>query len=301
MSREKMAYTVIGTLLVLIAGGIFTLKNKELEQKTFNNEPRVVRDHEKSGIEEKRILQQWDPIPLQDLPEIPAADSLTIPATIRSLPLPPFDILLTGKDCTPFKFMDRATELIRSHPMREVREDFYQEILCGRAQYTTPIRINTDAGFATIEGFPTIAISPHLLIVLEGKDDNVKWAWLMIFHEYVHYTQWKRSPEKAKAQFELNFEDSSQELCRVRWEGELEAYQKSADFALTLGEFQTSDPVVNEDLVSMIRSSLDPAAFKQWLFFHQARIAENAAPQCMQEYATLAGHPHPEAFEDPRW
>ncbi len=125
----------------------------------------------------------------------------------------------------------RAIKLLRTHPSEEIRVDLLPKILNGDLCLRRRIMGTDDAQFTSfVRPFgkvPFIFLRSHFL-----KPDNERIAQLVIYHEYVHYRQWREDRIDADADKEKMGIPSD---CKKIWHAEMEAYQKECELAHELG------------------------------------------------------------------
>jgi hypothetical protein len=126
------------------------------------------------------------------------------------------------------------------------------------------------------------------------EDEGVRYAWLMMYHEFIHYQQYLAASEEEKEVYasQAAFGRTTEAQCRKIYESELEAYGKECAVALDWGF---------PDLLggSICPASLDEATFKQVIWKQKGENPQlvAAAPECLPIWAEAASHPHPEAFK----
>lgn len=206
----------------------------------------------------------------------------------------------------------KLKHLIETHPLSIVNHDLYAEIDQGEilinwqpaqgavAQFqVVPVNalksISLQQSKQLKEMMPTLTIDPEWLAELMAADEIIL-SFLVLFHEYVHFQQYKAGDERTKRLFGANFLSEVQRQrwhitqiqgCEHMWMTESDAYAQECRIANEWG-FPFGDqfclyvdsPLWSQALFSMIFNSptLDP----------KYRAA------CIHIYAKLAGHPHPE-------
>jgi hypothetical protein len=169
---------------------------------------------------------------------------------------------------------DEKTEwlmtLLRTHPMREVREEFYQKL---KNQEIKLIWLDChgtvncgDAAFDVVED--SVGLLPVLYITEKFRQNSDKtYASLVLFHEFVHYQQFLSNPT------------SFGRGCEMIWESEKEASILECVLALKLG-------VANEYVLCV---APDEPAFNGQLV-QLLNATHSIAQKCRSTWSNLATH-----------
>lgn len=135
---------------------------------------------------------------------------------------------------------DTLQYLIQTHPKEEIHNDLYRLFLLEEVRYSIQEEIT---GGSKVAAFSLVERDSKLTPVFffnEGwlqnrqKPELVKQA--LIYHEYQHYLQWKNHtyPEYMFVIGENSPKFGLQEA-KLLYEGELEAYTKECEFAVSVG------------------------------------------------------------------
>lgn len=202
----------------------------------------------------------------------------------------------------------RLKQLVETHPSPEVRVDFNRRVESGElllnfqsqgwefAAFSVQIKTNIVSQQRADNRLllPMFTINPDRLAELSTPEQILE-AWLVLFHENVHYEQWLAAPP-AEQRYSISQKFKPNDelppgLCDYHWKVERDAYEKECHLALQWGM-----PDVWEN--GICRRVDDSAAFNQALFLWM----EKGSPMrsCVPNWAAAAGHPHPEAFATPR-
>ncbi len=143
---------------------------------------------------------------------------------------------------------DAFQQLIVTHPDEEVRTDLYRLIATGHLWISHTARGHA-AAFSLVPAsqipgvrFPSDITHVPFLNLAPDFDDyyrtsgGVASAQLVIFHEYVHYKQWRDGllPEDTFFLQPVSAQDL-EETCTKKWHAEVDAYHKECEFAREIG------------------------------------------------------------------
>jgi hypothetical protein len=129
--------------------------------------------------------------------------------------------------------------LLATHPTPGVRTELYDAIKNGDVAITwtddypaafmlVPKQVIISSEYDTHDLQPVLMIRPQTLI------GNKDYAQMVLFHEYVHFRQWKYKtlPEDTFLFEPLESSKNPADRCTKKWRAELEAYHKECEFAL---------------------------------------------------------------------
>lgn len=168
-------------------------------------------------------------------------------------------------------FASTIEKLLSTHPARGIRELYglmqRGEVRGGIAAWDPNQQaafglefgkdIKSDGSPSPVVLYPVIQFSAGLLI--DAPNNRARWihAQLVVYHEFVHYLQWKekRSPEDGFIMIRSPEEvhDVSAQVCADKWQNELEAYSGTCEFARAaelLDQLDRTDPLLELCLVS---------------------------------------------------
>jgi hypothetical protein len=210
----------------------------------------------------------------------------------------------------------KLEQLIKSHPDSHVNHDLDQKIIHGeiflnwwsskemaaKFQVVPKSKITgvfLQPGTQMKEFTPTLTIDPFWLANLMTPDEII-FAYLVLFHEYVHYQQYiETTDEQTKQLFSTNFLSEAEkeklhitqdQSCAHMWFAELDAYAQECRLANEWGY------PFGDQFCLYVDSPLWSQAFFTMLFNSQT-LDPKYKTACMRVHAKLAGHPHPELFK----
>ncbi len=297
----------IAVVSVLGFGGL--KKYQAAEKEEHRREARVAarkeaarREAEAAAMEARMApLREWPQLPAPPLPamgtppQTPVLEPLgfTLPTSVVPQPGSPEQIALSL----------RLKQLVEAHPRTEVSNGFNQAVTSGELLLNFQTQSWEFATFGVIRSSDVAAIQHHdsrallptfsmSLMRLSGlrTAEEVHEAWLVLFHEYHHFEQWRKQPKDERRfwvsrQVAID-EHLSTEECDFHWGVERDAYGAECRLAMDWGMPDIWD--------GLCRPIGDAAAFDQSLFDWIS--ARTPMKSCVQHWARVAGHPRPEAF-----
>lgn len=197
--------------------------------------------------------QQWpfpipapDPLPeIGDLPEVPR------------FPPPPL-VVQAGTSLRPGSPEDMALRqyfggVMGSCPRTEVSEDLLGMFLEGSAEMWFQDIPGAMATFDVVpehlfkpehrdgRGFqPRFSVSPWVITTFTS-DFGIRNSWLTLYHEYIHYLQWRDGTPEEREMFVVadsgSLADVDAEFCRLNWQFEHETWSKTCLLANEWGTY----------------------------------------------------------------
>jgi len=132
----------------------------------------------------------------------------------------------------------RVHDLIKTHPIEEIRTMFFTKILNGNVCLGQRIYGEDDALFKPIPAISNYV--PFLFVRDSILSTRREWlAQLVIYHEYVHYKHWLEgrlgNDTMEQEKIEVVSHEERMDHCKKIWYTEFEAYQKECVLAWELG------------------------------------------------------------------
>jgi hypothetical protein len=251
-------------------------------------------------------LKPWAPLPEPPMPIIG-----TLPETPTLDPLG-FTMSNNGSGLTPgspenIALRLRLKRLVETHPRTEINSVFNKRVLTGELMLNFETQQGEFAAFMLLprnqigamqkeDRRPLVPMFTMSLLNLANTDtpEEIREAWLVLFHENWHYEQYLSAPADEKALFVSKKKRFDEQIpkseCDHQWKVERDAYTQECRLALEWGMPDVWNGVC--------RRVDDDAAFNQALF--NWFVQSSPVQACFQAWGTLAGHPHPEAYAIPR-
>lgn len=145
-------------------------------------------------------------------------------------------------DTKKISYRESLIIMLETHPIVGVRTEFLDAIKNNEiaisptdthaaAFVLVPKKYIVSSDFPVQELQPTIMIKPSLLTGDEG------YTQLVLFHEYIHYRQWKekRIPEDTFVLRSFDSVEQPAEICKQKWHAEIEAYHEECWLASQAG------------------------------------------------------------------
>lgn len=186
--------------------------------------------------------------------------------------------VLLKKEHLTTQQMARLYDLTATHPDERIRNDLFPLLKNG----TIRVEWTGDANFGKfivrevreeergIVQIPVLAINRDVLL---HAQTNV--LHLVIFHEYIHYRQWKQKRFSAD-QFihrQIKSVEQQEAWCEQKWYAEMEAYHEECSVAGKIGalsvlDFCTKEGAINLTAFRLMMHQEDPSitlCIKTWI------------------------------------
>lgn len=187
---------------------------------------------------------------------------------------------------------DPLEELFATHPHPGVSGEFYD--LIENHQILLSHTASNDAEFMLvprekmlIAGVVTDnALTPVLNLNpgFQARGERHVISQLVIYHEYVHYDQWRsgRTPEETFVLLPLKSSEPTRDMCTKKWYAEVDAYHKECVFARETGLIeQISADMTLGRICGATEETFDS------VLRHTLEIADNGGEMCAQIWESL--------------
>jgi hypothetical protein len=140
----------------------------------------------------------------------------------------------------------QVKEILRTHPHPDVRGEFYRMVLRGDFRVSPQEQMGADAGFVPVAAEvirlyghkPRAAFTPviHVDTIILRPEYKAR-AQLVLYHEYVHYEQWRdgRLVDDPSLGDPNESDFAHLDSCKKKWYAEAEAYHKTCLFGRQSG------------------------------------------------------------------
>lgn len=189
----------------------------------------------------------------------------------------------------------RLHVLLEQHPVEEIRREFGPLVVSGKllVDYQAspksyaeirlfPASVKTRAGKRLGESglVPVLMVNPSWLGGLQ-TEQQILSAQLVLLHEYQHYKESQLGNVPTAA-------SSEADRCRHTWQAESSAYAVQCRTANQWGKF---------DFLGDLCAFVDTPQWSQIMLLHMRNNnSRQMQERCLQDWATLAGHPSPTCF-----
>ena len=181
------------------------------------------------------------------------------------------------------KFDEILKFVVSHHPSATIRNKMFADIYARESlAYSYLEQEGYSANFEEVDissgqnkehprWMPVLIVNPEILKAASTLD-GAYVTLLILFHEYVHYGQWKRSSSRERSYFRaINPKDLDRPQCEKIWKNEREAYFEECRLAM---EWKKPDAVFpGLCKTSSSRRVFDPALLSVMLQ-HQTSLAE---------------------------
>lgn len=196
----------------------------------------------------------------------------------------------------PESLLLKLNTLIENHPIAIVRTDLNERLKAGTIFVNWQIAQGLYAQFRVVPSGATrmlvLSFDPQWLASVKTSDE-IYLAFLVIFHEYVHFQQYERGDEKVKLYFSSTHVPQSQlqitkeDLCRQMWSTEKDAYTQECRVANEWGY-----PLMETFCLYVDTPTWSHVIFNR--LYQNVYLEERVKRICGPIFAELAEHPHPE-------
>ena len=233
---------------------------------------------------------------LDALREWPTIASVPAPAQATGAvpPLPPLPPLVPGNET---RLVERLEALVRSHPDAATRETLTVALDLGNLKVELAPLGQRAAVFGNVISArgaqATLAVDPRVLSQnFDASPVVTLRVWLMLTHETRHFLQWQATSGPERETFDVgadgSVETTTRQACVWLWAHEREAYQAECASAYAWGHPELAERPLCDN-------PADTVPFNQHLLV--VMLGSNGeSDACASTWASLAGHPHPEAF-----
>ncbi|MBI4256753.1 hypothetical protein HY626_01710 [Candidatus Uhrbacteria bacterium] len=175
-------------------------------------------------------------------------------------------------------------EFFLTHPQKGVRDDFHHLLISGQMSFVWNAVGTPVATFGLIQdgdSEPVLALLADPEIFLER---NRSLAQITIYHEYLHYLQWRDGtiPESAFYIRDSMPHDEVHDWCKQKWHAERLAYHEACAFgreAGLIGDLRPGGPL------SVVCTADEPQFIP--ILKRVLTLADPSGPMCSQTWNTI--------------